>query len=248
MVRDLIVSETSDGFRAAGVNFKVVTSNYQEHKTGRDQVVVLKGADLLRSYRPVFKAAPNQRVLEFGIFEGGSTIYYALANPKCQIVAIDTRNPSDEVFRHIQDLGLSERVKLYYNTSQSDPDAIRRILATDFKNEPLGIVMDDASHMYEYSRRSFELTFGRLAPGGFYCLEDWAWAHWRDYQTEKWIDKPALSNLVFELVMLYPSSRPLIDKIEITGGVVQLTRGPRKIDEFSIDDLMLTRGKKLNLI
>jgi predicted O-methyltransferase YrrM len=248
MVSDIIVGETNDGFQAAGLNFKVVTSNYQEHKTNRNQIVVLKGADLLRSYRTVFEAAPNKRVLEFGIFEGGSTIYYALANPDCQIIAVDTCNPSEEVFRYIRDLGLSERVKLFYNTSQSDPDAIRRILAAEFKDEPLGIVMDDASHMYEYSRRSFELTFGRLAPGGFYCLEDWAWAHWGDYQKNKWVDKPALTNMVFELVMLYPSSSPLIDKIEITRGCVQISRGPRKIGEFSIDDLILSRGKKLNLI
>ena len=96
---------------------------------------------------------------------------------------------------------------------------------------------------------TFELSFGRLASGGFYCLEDWAWAHWGEpFQTQVWTDQPALTNLVFELLMMYASTPGLIDRIEVLPALVLLKRGVAKRGDFKIDELIKMRGKKLTLI
>jgi cephalosporin hydroxylase len=245
----IISNETEAGFDVAGIRFEVVTSNYHQHKTTKDKVVVLKGAEMLRSYDAIFQRAPKKTLFEIGVFEGGSTIYFALANPGLKIVGLDIRKPDEAVLRHLHDLGLADRVKIHYETSQSDPDAISRILRDDFGADEVGIVIDDASHNYHLSKKTFELTFGNVAAGGFYCLEDWAWAHWSGpFQTEQWIDQPALTNLVFEMSMLLPSARPLIEDIRITPGVVQVLRGNRKTGPFSIDKLLKMRGKNLAFI
>lgn len=250
MGSEIINSEVDAGFSAAGLNFKVITSDYKSHKTTKDSVVILKGADFLRSYDNVFASAPKKNVLEVGIFEGGSAIFWGLAQPDFKIVGIDIRKPDEEVLRLIHDLGLKDRVKIYYETSQSDGDALNRVIATEFGDEELGIIIDDASHNYGLSKRTFELTFGKLAAGGHYCLEDWAWAHWPGaaFQTTQWTDQPALSNLVFEFIMLFPSARPLIDQIDIQPNVVRVVRGARKIGEFNLDSLLCLRGKKLTPI
>ncbi len=172
---DIVTKDDPNCFSAGGVSFRFVNSNYESHKTTSDEVIVLKPASLLAAYDKVFDSAPRKNFLELGIFEGGSTIFFALAHPDFRISAVDIRKPDEAVLRHLHDLGLNDRVKVYYETGQSDEDALNRIFRDDFGNEQLGLVSDDASHEYQLSRRTFELTFGRLAQGGCYCLEDWAW-------------------------------------------------------------------------
>jgi hypothetical protein len=72
----------------------------------------------------------------------------------------------------------------------------------------LDFVIDDASHTYEHTRRSFEILFPLLRPGGLYLIEDWAWAHSPAYQGEKapFAGRPALTNLLFEQIALLGSS------------------------------------------
>ena len=242
---NVITHEDGNTFVAGGLTFKFINSNYKDHKTTDKEVVVLKSADILRSYDRVFDAAPNKNFLEIGIFEGGSTLFFAVAHPEFRISALDIRDPDDAVLRHIHDLGLNERVKIHYNTSQSDKDALGKIIREDFRDEDIGFICDDASHNYGLSRRTFELTFGKLARGGQYCLEDWAWAHWKSTSSTA----AALTNLVFEMVVLLPSTRPLIDSIEILPNYVRLVRGPGKIDsDISIDSMMRLRDKRLTLI
>jgi hypothetical protein len=151
--------------------------------------------------------------------------------------------------RHIRDLGLQDRVKIYYNVSQADKEQIDKAVRDEFGDAEIGIISDDASHNYRFSKATFELSFGRLASGGFYCLEDWAWAHWGEpFQTQVWTDQPALTNLVFELLMMYASTPGLIERIEVLPALVLLKRGVAKRGDFKIDELIRMRGKKLTLI
>jgi hypothetical protein len=40
------------------------------------------------------------------------------------------------------------------------------------------LVIDDASHLYPFTKGSFETLFPRLRPGGLYIIEDWSWDCW----------------------------------------------------------------------
>jgi hypothetical protein len=187
-------------------------------------VVILKDPAFLRRYDPAFQSAPTKNALEFGIFEGGSLLYFALAFPDFRFVGIDIRPPDSAVQDLVLSLGLEDRVKLYYETSQADETKLGAILEREFGTEPLGLVMDDASHQYALSRRSFELTFPRIAPGGTYCLEDWGWAHWPGFT--QWTDQPALSNLIFEFVVLAASAAQWVSLLSIpTGSLAFVGRG-----------------------
>ena len=92
---------------------------------------------------------------------------------------------------------------------------------------PLDLVIDDASHMYQPTKASFEALFPCLRPGGLYVIEDWAWTHWKEFQTQDhpWIAESALTQLLYELVAAAGSSTLLIANITGFQGFAVIERG-----------------------
>ncbi len=135
------------------------------------------------------------------------------------------------------------------------PRRVRAITAQDFADAPPDLILDDASHQYGPTRRSFEIAFPLLRKGGHYIIEDWSWAHWPETQGGRvWSDNiapeaPAMTNLIFELVMLLPSTG-LIERIDVRQGFVVIEKSHRDIESpvFSLDALIRSRGRRLNLI
>jgi len=248
-IADMVEQWDGARFRAGSATFRYVNADFHLHATDRNEIVILKDPWFLGLYEPMFEMAPTNTKIEFGVFEGGSIILFALAYPSFKFVGIDIRPPSECVLRHIHDLGLSERVKLYHATSQADEESIERIKRVEFGDSAIGLVCDDASHDYALSRRSFEIGLPMLAPGGFYCLEDWAWAHWGEpFQTQQWVDQPALTNLVFEMLMLSASTFDVIKRVEVKPALVTVERGGAPLEAFRIDPLIRMRGRSLTLI
>ena len=64
-------------------------------------------------------------------------------------------------------------VHAYYGVDQGDAATLRRIVADEFGGEPLDLVIDDASHLLDPTRSSFNVLFPLLRPGGVYVIEDW---------------------------------------------------------------------------
>jgi cephalosporin hydroxylase len=249
-ISNLITNEVDQTFQAGGRSFRYINSDFARYKTTDDEIIILKPAAFLRMYDRFFEKAPVKNVLEFGVFEGGSLIIFALAYPDFKFVGIDIRPPNEAVLRHIHDLGLQDRLKIYYKTSQADADAVDRIVRENFGDEKLGIISDDASHLFSLSRETFQLTFGRLAPNGVYCLEDWNWAHSGEpYQTQLWTDEPALTNLVFEILLMFASTRGYIKRLETdVPALMCIWRDFAPLDRFEFDKLIRMRGKTLTLI
>jgi hypothetical protein len=112
------------------------------------------------------------------------------------------------------------------------------------------MVVDDASHRYEQSRTSFGALFPLLAPGGYYIIEDWGWAHGAAYQSADapLAHEPALTNLIFEILTL-EASTSLIAEVRVTRPMVTIKRS--LTSSSGVLDLWasaLLRGKSLTLI
>jgi cephalosporin hydroxylase len=245
----IITDETASGFTAKGVRFRLLKAGDVRRSTTDDEIVILKPASFLRKYDELFSSLPTANVVEIGIAEGGSLIYFALAFPQLRFVGIDLREPNEKVQDHIHRLGLQDRIKLYYRVDQADGTRIHRIIKENFGDEPIGAIIDDASHWYEQSKRTFETTFNTLAVGGTYCLEDWSWAHEPGRsQGALWGDKYSLSNLLFEIIMLQPSTGDIVRSIKIDRNVAFIEHGSNFVAHFNLDRLVLNRGKKLTLI
>jgi len=141
--------------------------------------------------------------------------------------------------------GLENR-HLHFGVSQTDEEALSRIVHDELHGQ-LDVVVDDASHRYDLTRRSFEILFPLLQPGGLYIIEDWAWAHNAAYQKEDapFADREALTNLLFEQILLLGSTSGIAEiSVRKPMYVIRKSRhlGAGKSDLWSG---LLTRGRSL---
>jgi len=237
-------------FAIRDIRFRVVSQDYHKHQTTSEEVIILKDLRWFEYYGELIRERNVRNLVELGIFEGGSTLLFALLFDWLQIVAIDVRGPDAPVLEHFKRLGLGDRVNLCYGVSQDDRDAVNKAVSAKFGAQPIDMVVDDASHLYRPTRASFEILFPRLRHRGVYVIEDWAWAHWAGiFQNDQWMNEPALSNLVFELTMLAGGRYDLIEKVDIrrdTIAAFKIASGP--LPDFRLDKAYLMRGKALPLI
>jgi cephalosporin hydroxylase len=259
-------SETS--FVVDGLEFYGDLKSYTE-RTTPERVAILKDSRLLRQYLDFLAPHRVENLLELGIWQGGSPLFYGLATDVKRVVALDIihkdpaadpdmdpalrlsyRNPAiDEIiFAH----NLGERVKLHFGTSQADPAAVTAIIDSEFGGAPIDLVIDDASHHYDLSRKSFDIIFPRLREGGLYIIEDWQWAHMDDarYQNgEVFGGQPALTNFIFELLVAYGGHPDLFWNIVVRDWFVALQKGSKQLPpDFTLDSVLRMRGKSLSLI
>jgi SAM-dependent methyltransferase len=191
-------------------------------------------------------------LFELGIWQGGSPLFYSMATDAKKVVALDLapRTPAlDEIIARRR---LGDKLKLHFEVSQDNHWAVQQIMDTEFGGEKLDLVIDDASHLYWPSRTSFEIIFPRLREGGIYVIEDWQWAHIDDPQYQNGTtfgDQPALTNLIFELLMAYGSSPDLFWNVVVRDWFVALQKGSRPLPaDFKLADVIRSRGKSLTLI
>ena len=261
------ISETK--FVVDGLEFAGDLASYKEMTTP-DRVVILKEARLLRQYLDFLGPHRIDNLLELGIWQGGSPLFYGLATDIGKVVALDWLSPSPApdpegqdrspslghknpaIDQIIEKYRLGDRVQLNFGVSQDDRAAVTAILDREFPGQQIDVVIDDASHQHDLSRRSFEITFPRLREGGLYIIEDWQWAHLDSaaYQNgEVFGGQPALSNLIFELLIAYGSHPGLFWNIVVRDWFVAVQRGSLPLAaDFRLDDLLRMRGKRLSLI
>lgn len=192
-------------------------------------VKILKTRAFVETYLQLLACHRPKRILEFGIWRGGSALFLAKAARPERLVGIDLRADLPGLRKIIKKHGESSRIALFFETSQDDRPAVRGIIEREFGARPLDLIIDDASHLYPPTKASFEASFGYLKPGGLYAIEDWGWAHWPGvWQTPEaqWHDQPAMSNLIFEIVIAAASRPDIIAKVEIVShALVIVTRG-----------------------
>jgi predicted O-methyltransferase YrrM len=159
-------------FRIGDVEFRCSFERGSEP----DRFYIRKHRRLVEGFLAVFDRFPDANVVELGIMEGGSTALAALAGRPRKLVAFELESERvaalDEL---IEREGLGDRVRAYYGVDQSDRARLDEIVAGEFGDERLDLVIDDASHHLEPTRASFEALFPRLREGGLFLIEDWRW-------------------------------------------------------------------------
>jgi SAM-dependent methyltransferase len=131
-------------------------------------------AHYLRNYEEHFQSLHDKdvKLLELGVFKGGSLLLWRDYFPRGTIVGLDLNRVdlADE----------SGRIRLYQG-GQEDTDLLDRI-AHESAPEGFDIIIDDCSHIGELTRLSFWHLFNNhLKPGGVYVIEDWATGYWDSF-------------------------------------------------------------------
>jgi len=119
------------------------------------------------------------KLLEIGIFKGGSLQLWRDYFPLGTIVGIDLKLPDHFV--------PGERIQVFEG-SQSDERFLSEV-ANETASEGFDIIIDDASQIGELTRRTFWHLFDHhLKPGGLYAIEDWGTGYWDDFPDGKGLD------------------------------------------------------------
>jgi hypothetical protein len=180
-------------------------------------------------------------IFELGIFDGGSTAFWFELFQPSKHVAIDLSNGQDSHYfeQYKVSRNAEQKIRTFWATNQADRERIRRIVSEEF-DRPLDLVIDDASHLYIPTKASFETLFPLLRKGGIYIIEDWAWAHWKEFHTpeHEWTNSTPLTKLVFELIEAAGSSKTLISNVVVFEGFAAVERGCEELntESFRLDD------------
>jgi hypothetical protein len=122
----------------------------------------------------------NANIVELGISQGGSTALASILTDPRKLVAVELEpEPVEPLEAFLRRTGRDTTTRTYYGVDQSDRSRLTEILDAEFGDEPIDLVIDDASHLLEPTRASFEVLFPRLRPGGLFVIEDWNWQHLR---------------------------------------------------------------------
>jgi predicted O-methyltransferase YrrM len=168
-----------DTFDVAGVTFQATVVDRFRSPGGSFWLV--KTRPMVERYRELLSSLQPKRILELGIYQGGSAAFFALLCQPERLVAVDIRDdPAVGLERFIDERGLRDRVRTHYSLDQADVSALHRLVADEFGGEPLDLVVDDASHRLDPTRSSFNALFPHLRPGGIFVIEDWSWHHQLD--------------------------------------------------------------------
>ncbi len=225
-----------------GVEFIFDLRNGKDRAQSQDNRFVIVKSDALLAHYEQMKPRAPRTIMEIGVFQGGSMVYFdKLFSPE-KIVGVDfKRDPIPALDRYIEN---NPQMKMYYGRWQDKPGT----LMAARENFPNGVdlVIDDASHLYEQSKATFEMLFPLVRAGGEYVIEDWAWAHGGNRQGPNgvWHDKPALTNLVFEIVVL-SSMKSIIESVLVTADFVSVRRGPEPAPPQIFDLTPLLRGRPM---
>ncbi len=228
--------------RLDGVEFHLATATEEmlRYESKRDHFLLGKDRSMVEDQVALREREHIKRILDIGILKGGSTALYAKLFEPEKLVAIDfSVTPVEVLSNFIRDHGFEGRVAPYYGVNQADANAMGRILGSNFPARNIDLIVDDASHLYFETRKTFNITLPYLRPDGLYIIEDWGWAHWQgdEWQKSHFFPSisPALSNLLIELFMLCASRPDIVKNLFITRETIVLRRGPAALEPNGFD-------------
>jgi SAM-dependent methyltransferase len=144
----------------------------------------------LERYDPILAPWVNKEIklLEVGVNKGGSLQLWRDYFPLGHVVGIDHKLP--------EEFAPGERIQVFEG-SQADEEFLSEVAG---KTAPQGfdIIIDDASHLGELTKKTFWHLFdNHLKPGGLYVIEDWGTGYWEDWPDGKTFEsvKPTVSRL-----------------------------------------------------
>lgn len=146
-----------------------------------------KIASYIDVYAELFEPLRDKsvKILEIGVYDGASMKMWLSYFPNAFVVGLDNLN--------IANLKGFEDRSAFYHGDQADIKALSRI--TD-DHRQFDIIIDDAAHIGEVARFSYNFLFNFIIPGGLYIIEDWGTGYWPNWIDGKQFSKGHYSGMV----------------------------------------------------
>lgn len=115
----------------------------------------------------------NVKLLEIGVYECGSLKIWHDYFKQGKIIGLDRRQISNSLLKGF------DRISVYQG-DQTDINVLQKIIN---ENGKFDIIIDDASHIGQVTKASYNFLFKYVKSGGYYIIEDWGTGYW-----ENWYD------------------------------------------------------------
>jgi SAM-dependent methyltransferase len=234
-----------DQFTLGGFEFRLQTENVGT--TADDAFLFYKNREMVEQFERFFSEAGFHpaTMLELGIWDGGSAAFWVETLKLIRYVGIDlqTRGDSRYYLSWLHQRGAGIAITKW-GVNQTDGPALDKIIS-ECQLEPLDLILDDCSHQYAPTLQSLELLFNHLRPGGYYIIEDWAWALRPEFQQREnsWSVLPALHPVIHRILDLHGSRPDLIASIKVFPAFAAIERGPATVQPFSVRKLTARRER-----
>ena len=250
-------------FELAGHRFEFADTFDNVEPSSALSPFVLKTRRQLDNYVELLAGRGVRNVVELGIDRGGSAIFLDKLLQPHRLVAVDLRAAPPPALEHyLQAPGRKDVIRAHYGVDQSDKARLGAILDEAFGDEPIDLLIDDASHVYGPTVASFEAIFPRLREGALYVVEDWDAFHMVSDALSKALADPThpaweafkrrliatglqpkptleLGRFAMEATLLAAGTRDLVREVRVRHNWIVLERGAAPIDRatVSLDDL-----------
>lgn len=207
-------------------------------KSHPDRLTLLKTPQFVEKYISRLSGFDAKNVMELGIYNGGSTVFFHHLFELDKLVAVELADSAPDLEAYIERMALGDEIRCYFQTSQDNRDALRNIVSDEFRGVPIDLINDDASHFYPETKASFEILFPHLRAGGLYFIEDWRACGLLMKDGAVTPEKAIVHKLILELVMISLLHPDVIKRIEIEEEFVIVERGPATLDPetFAVAD------------
>jgi Methyltransferase domain len=236
-------------FQIGNVVFFSDTFDSRPDQSTKNRFHIMKDQSFFDVYNKIFSDNNIKNMIEIGIFDGGSTMYFLMEHDLKKLFALDIRGRIVNLDESINENMLNDKVNIEYATSQDSPEGLKNAV-NYFSGQEIDLIIDDASHLFDLSKKTFEMYFPILKSGGTYVLEDWGWSHNPGTQPggsvyEYMKDYVSLSNLLFILQMIMISRPDLIAEIHVTAGCAVIKKGSAAASSeiLNLDAMVLNRGQ-----
>lgn len=219
-----------DEFNLDGVTYRCMTN-----RTHPDEQVILKPRWAIEHYVELLADLQPRRIMELGIYNGGSAALFAqLAKPERLVVLDIAKQPCAPLERFLDDHDLRGTVSAHYGVDQANPVQLDELVG--LFDGPLDLVIDDASHLEPQTRASFNRLFPHVRPGGVYVIEDWSWPHSGvTHYNVAYQGVTPLSVLVCALIIAAACRPGAIAQVSARRGAAVIRRGPADLQSGVFD-------------
>jgi hypothetical protein len=224
-----VISWTSDdSFAISDVEYvcRPVTGRFPSTP---DRFCLLKARWQVDWYAQLVSDLAPRTIVEIGMYDGASmALSEELTHPR-KLVGIDRRDTESTALNEfIAARGLQTELRPFYGVDQTDVHRLDELLAAEFGNEPLDLVVDDASHLLDATRTTFNRVYPRLRPGGVYVIEDWPMHVVPEMH-------PPLTFLLFEFLLACSDAPGVVANVSVNKNYALVTRGPAVLDARTFD-------------
>lgn len=206
-------------------------------RAGPGRLSIFKARPEIERYERLVEVTKPRRIVELGIFGGGSTALLAQLASPAKLVAVEIRDARLAILdAFIDGHDLEAVVSVYYGVDQADTARLAEIVQSEFDGDALDLVVDDASHLIDETRASFNALFPHLRPGGSYVIEDWSWPH-RSFVSSDPTYRAVtpISAFALELALVSGCDESVVAEVTLQRGMAIIRRGPAALDSAAFD-------------